>query len=83
MERCYGAYKAFEYKPSEYELAAAKEEIAEKLKQYILNDAHWIIKGPGYLYNTECGIISADNEEYTIGFKITFDADVESVVRLP
>lgn len=82
MERCYGAYKAFEHKPSEHELAAAKEEIAEKLKQYILNDAHWIIKGPGYLCNTECGIISADSEEHTIGFKIVFDATAESVVKL-
>ena len=82
MERCYGAYKAFEHKPSEYELEAAKEEIAEVLRQYILGDAHWIIKGPGCLCNTEGGIISADSEEYTIGFKITFDADAESVVKL-
>lgn len=73
MERCYGAYKAFEYKPSEYELEAAKKEIAEELKQHILSDAHWIIREPDYLYNTD---------KHTIGFKIVFVADEESVVRL-
>lgn len=82
MERCYGAYKAFENKPSKEELAAAKEEVAEKLKQYIISDARWIVKGPGYLCNLEGDIISADSEEHTIGFKIVFDADAESVVRL-
>ena len=82
MERCYGAYKEFKHKPSEEEIEVAKKEIAEELKQHILRDARWIVKGPGYLCNTECGIISADNEEHTIGFKIVFDADVESVVKL-
>ena len=71
-ERVYGQYKAFERMPSKEELAAAKEEIAETLKQCILSDAHWIIREPDYLYNTD---------KHTIGFSIVFDADVESVVH--
>lgn len=71
MERVYGEYKAFERRPSKEELAAAKEEIAETLKQCILSDARWIIREPDYLYNTD---------KHTIGFKIVFDADVPSAM---